>query len=400
MPVAINGILVFDPITDPSFLSFAMANNLDAVIPQLLAQGLMALREQVRMPWLVNRAYESLAGEKGSTVEVPYPARIAVNDVAPSNTPPVTADTTPEKISIPLDQWKEAPFYLTDKDKLEVMRGAIPMIASEAIKALANTVDAYILGMYKKFGGATGTAGTTPFTAGGGNTSPATQVRKVLNKQLAPNDPRHVVMDPDAEAAALELRAFQDASWSGSTMGLMEGELNRKFGFRWWMSQNVLTHTASSGFTSASVEGNFTKGVKVIELDGVGSLLAGDVLTIAGVTDPIVVAEDVTLSTGVGVEVTLTMPLVTPLADGSNVTLMGDHVANMAFHRDAIAFVTRPLDSTDEGLGGRVQSAVDPESGLTLRLEVTREHKRTRYSYDILYGAQVIRPEFGARLVG
>ena len=51
-------------------------------------------------------------------------------------------------------------------------------------------------------------------------------------------------------------------------------------------------------------------------------------------------------------------------------------------------------------IGSIMMSAADPVSGLVLRLEVTREHKRTRFSYDMLYGAMVVRREFGARLAG
>lgn len=390
-------------VLDQSILSrtpIVMANTLDVVIPQLLAQGMLALRENIRMPWLVNRRYETTAGKKHSTVEVPYPSRVAVNDVAPANVPPTTQDVAPEMVAIPCDQWKEAPFYLDDKSELEVMAGTIPMQASEAVKSLANTVDTHILGMYKKFGGAAGTAGTTPFSGSPGTTGIATQTRKVLNKQLSPMDPRHVVMDPDTEAAALELRAFQDASWSGSTEALIKGRLNEKFGFSWWMSQNVLSHTAGTGGGTMSVTSNVAKYAKTVTLtcSATGTLLAGDVLYVAGVTDPIVVAADVALIIGDNA-VALAMSVVTPLVATAAVTLAADHVANMAFHRDAIAFVTRPLEATGSGLG-HMEVAVDEESGLAMRLEVTREHKRTRYSFDMLYGAQVIRPEFGVRLVG
>src|SRR4051812_46998356 len=101
------------------------------------------------MPQLVNRGYEVLAGQKGSTIDVPIPSAITVQDVTPSNTPPSTADVQPTSTPITLSSWKEAPFYMTDKDMLEAMEGTIPMQASEAIKAIANQVNSDILALYK-----------------------------------------------------------------------------------------------------------------------------------------------------------------------------------------------------------------------------------------------------------
>ncbi len=379
-----------------------MANTLTAVTPKLLAQGLMALRENTVMPRLVNRQYEALAGQKGSTIDVPIPSAIAAVAVSPSNTPPATADVAPTSVAIALDQWFEAPFYLTDKDLLEAMDGTIPMQASEAIKSLGNNVDQYILGLAhgaNGFYGYQGTAGTTPFAT---DTSDATGARKILNNQLAPLDDRSFVVDPDAEANALDLRAFHDMSFSGSAQGIVEGRINRKLGFDWFMDQNVPTHTAGTAAGATTDAAGYALGVTTITLAsaGTGTILVGDVFTIAGDTQTYtVITGDTDVSDGG--TVTFAPALAVAITTSATaITLKATHVVNLAFHRDAIAFATRPLEQDASGLGAIIQSIVDPVSGLTLRLEITREHKRTRFSYDILYGAQVVRRELGTRVAG
>jgi hypothetical protein len=375
------------------------ANSLTNVVPQLLAQGLLALRQNVVMPALVNRSYEREAAERGDTVDVPIPSAITAQVVSPSNTPPSTEGVAPTKAQISLDQWIEAPFYLTDKEQLEVMSGTIPMQASEAIKAVANNVDNYILGLYAGVYGYAGTAGTTPFAS---DTTAATEARKVLNTQLAPLDDRRLVFDPEAEANALNLRAFQDMSFSGSAAAIVEGEINRKLGFDWFMDQNTPTHTAGTASGATTDNSGYAVGVKTVTLAsaGTGTILVGDVITFAGDTQTYVVtAGDSDVSDGgtISFEPGLQVAIET---SAHAITLKASHTVNLAFHRDAFAFASRPLMGTTQGLGGVVQSAVDPVSGLTLRLEVTREHKRTRWSYDILYGAKLVRRDLAVRLAG
>jgi len=379
-----------------------MANTLNEVTPQLLAMGLRALREQSFMPLVVNREYDEMAGQRGSTIDVPIPSAIAAQDVSPAATPPSTADVSPTSVPIALDQWKEAPFYLTDKDQMEVQRGTLPMQASEAVKSLANAVNNYILGLYTAIYGYTGTAGTTPFAS---DTSDATDARKILNTQLAPMDPRRMVIDPDAEANALNLRAFQDASFSTSGSAILEGQINRKLGFDWLMHQLVPTHTAGTAVNkTVTLTSDSAADATSVTLDndsGTSTLLEGDIISFAGHSQTYVVTADATLTTG-GVSVSIDPPL-QQAVDGSGtavaVTVRDDHTVNLAFHRDAIAFATRPLAGSNHP-NAVIEQRVDQASGLALRLEVSREHKRDRFSFDVLYGAAVIRPELAVRLAG
>ena len=205
------------------------------------------------------------------------------------------------------------------------------------LEAIANDVNATLLGLGRKFYGMVGTPGTTPFST----VVDATNARKVLNSQLAPVNDRRIVLNPEAGAQVVSLAKATNAA------GLKEG----------------------------------------------------DILTIAGDAQTYVVTEAVSLA--VGNTAVKIYPGLARLTTGSEaVTVSGSHVMNLAFHRDAIAFATRPLMDSANGLGNLIQSAVDPVSGLSLRLEVSREHKRTRFSYDILYGADVVRRELGCRIAG
>lgn len=309
-------------------------NDLSKVVDKLLAQGLLALRGTCVMPRLVNSDYSNLAAQQGASIDVPIPSAIKAQAVTPGATSQDTGDISPVSATIKLDRWMEAPFYLTDKDLMEANRGVIPMQASEAVKAIANDVNATLLGLGRKFYGMVGTPGTTPFST----VVDATNARKVLNRQLAPVNDRRIVLDPDAEAAALGLSGFADVSKSGDARPIIDGTIGRKYGFDWAMDQQVPSFEAS--------------------------VMTEGALTVNGANEA------------------------------------GAQVVSLAFHRDAIAFSTRPLMDSANGLGNLTQSAVDPVSGLSLRLEVSREHKRTRFSYDILYGADVVRRELDCRIAG
>lgn len=371
------------------------------ILSTICAMGLNTLRERVVMPRIVNRDYEQAITSRTrfSTVNVAVPAAVATRTVSPAVVPPSVSSVTPTNVAVTLTEWKEAPFTMTDKDLSQVDHGILPMQAAEAIRSLANDIDVFLFGKYVKFYGYAGTAGTTPFAD---DLSAYLTARKLGFDQLMPKDNRYMILNTDAEANALNLRAFQDASFRGDREGIIEGEIGRKLGALWLLSDNVPTHTTgAAGTPLIDLGAGYAAGVAAVHMDGFTTKPSvGDVFSIAGSsqTYTVLTASDLV---GTDSDITFSPVLDQAVADDDAVTFKATHAVNLLLHRDAMAFAMAPLLETIE-VPGLVNQAVviDEESGLSLRLEVTRQHKQYQWSFDALWGASVIRPELGVRLAG
>jgi hypothetical protein len=383
-----------------------MANTISNILAKILARGLLALREQAIMPRLVNGDYSSQAAEKGDTIDVPIPSAVTATDVAPSNTPPAPSSSAPTKVQIELNNWKKADFYLTDKEMVEIDKNAhfMPMQMSEALRALANAVNEDIHAEYLGVYGYTGTAGVTPFAS---TVTDATNARKVLHQQRAPRMDRRGVLDFDGEANALALSPFADAEKTGSTGVKIEGEIGRKYGIDWFADDAVITHTAGTLATPGGVVGSTTAagatslGIKSASAQG--NINIGDIFTIAGDSQTYVAGATVSaIVSGTQQAVAINPPLKVAATAGNAITFKGTHVVNLAFHRDAFAFANRPLvaSTQDMALGSQIVSMTDPQTGITLRLEVSRQYKQVVWEFDILWGAKLVRPELATRIAG
>jgi len=370
------------------------------VVQTAVAMGLDALRQQVVLPKIVNRSYEDRIGpaaRQGSTVNVAVPSAITTRSVTADVVPPAVTAVTPTSVSITLDQWKEAPFAMSDQAISQVQKGLLPMQMSESVKSLSNTIDDYLWSLIDSTGGVygyTGTAGTTPFAS---NVSQYLDARAIANNQLMPMDNRFVILDADAEANALQLTAFLDASAAGSKETIVEGEIGYKLGARWAMSQNVSTHTETNSPSSWLVnDASVAVGDTTITVDGgSGAPVEGDVFVVAGSS------QTYQVSSATSTVITMTPAVQYAYADNAALTFKGSYVANLLLHRDLIGFAMAPLMETEQFQGGSMSAtAVDEDSGLALRLEVTRQYKQYQWSFDALYGGAVIRPELGVIIAG
>jgi hypothetical protein len=383
-----------------------VANSFTNIMPKILARGLMVLREQVSVVRLVNADLKSEAAQKGASIDVPIPSAVTATDVTPSATQPALVDTTPTIVTVNLNNWKEARFHLTDKDlqEIDAQNNFLPMQSQEAIRSLANAINASVLAEYKGVYGYVGTAGTTPFAT---TAAAATDARKVLNRQLAPRDNRRGVVDFDAEANALLLGPFADASQTMENGVKIEGEIGRKYGFDWFSDDQIPTHTLGAAGT-ALLDDTVARavGIKTLHMDGFTTKPSvGDIFTIAGDTQTYTVTASTTLvGTDSDVSFEPGLKVAIPAADGNEaVTFKATHVVNLAFHRDAFAVAMRPLESSKPGGGENISSITsmtDPKTGISMRLELTRVHKAWVWSFDCLWGAKLVRAALATRIAG
>jgi hypothetical protein len=381
----------------------ANTNTTTSVVNTIFAGALMALREMSVMPRYVNRQYESEAGAPYSAIDVPIPSALSASAVTPSYVPPDDDGISPSKVTLTLDKWYETAFFVNDKEVQEIARGVVDGQLSEAVRGLANQVDSDILALYKGVYGWGGVAGTTPFA---NDMSEFLTARAALSRQLAPKDPRYCVMDEDAEANISALRLLLDRAMRGETTTLQTGEIGKLYNVLFAMDNNMPTHTSGTYTTGYTVDGaHATTGVKSIDVTGgaLGTLVEGDVITFAGHDQTYTLTAAGTGGSTV-TAIAIEPGLQVALAGSEAITLKASHTVNLLFHRDAFALAARPMEASDPfGLankGGIRRSVMDPVSGLSLTMEITRQHYRTRVALSSLYGVQLVRRELASRIAG
>jgi|11BtaG_2_1085332.scaffolds.fasta_scaffold30919_2 hypothetical protein len=372
-----------------------MANTITNVVPKLVGLMLPKLRAHSVMPRLVNRDFDTLGAQPGSSIDVPIPPSITTAAVTAAATPAATSDITLSTVNVPLSSWNEAAFYMTDKDLLEVQGDKLPGVVDAALASIVEKIDTDILEATMNGHGLADDQSASVFNAIADVTAP----QKLLNKNKVARGDRFCVFDTDAEANLLALEQFTSGDYvTGFPFESGDVGLQQKMGMAWVMSQNVRTHTAGGANANYDLNGASSAGDKTITVDtGSGTILEGDTLTIGSYNYG--VASTVGGSTVTSI--TLNQGLLEDVADGASIALISTgatNTGNVAFHRDAVVFVSRPFQASNAAIAS--QTISDPVSGLSLRLEVTREHKRDRWSIDALYGTKVVRPEGVVKVIG
>ena len=370
-----------------------MANSF-VTIKDFARAALPRLIDHLVFPNLIYKDFsDDFSAMKGDTIQVRKPVVLEAKDFNASSG--VNAqDMLESTVDVTLDK------IATVDVGIEALQGATSIddltrvFIDPAAAALAEKINRDGLKLYQDVYTCVGTAGETPASL-----SAFANARKALNQHKAPASGRSAVWDPEADAAFTALDAIVHAEKSGSNQALREGSIGRVMGMDHFMSQGVCQHkTGITAATAVKVSGAVAAGAKVLSLSGsslAGKLVKGDLLKIGDQTYTVTQDSGAAASNAIAnVHVSPALPAITA---NTEVTLIGSHTANLAFHPMAFAFVTRPLTAP-----GGVESYVTNYNGVSLRVVrgYDMQHKREMLSMDVLYGFQTLYPELAVRVLG
>ena len=367
--------------------------------PSIIAkEALMQLRNNTVMANLVHRDYsqEFVAGV-GNTVSIRKPATFEAKEFNRASGIQIQ-DATEGSDTVVLDKLLDVSFEVTCEQLTMDIGDFSEQLLIPAMQGFANKIELYLLGLYNDVPHAYGTAGTTP-----GAVSDITGTRKILNDNKVPFANRNLVIDTAAEDKFLQLSTFHEADKLGDNgTAIREASLGRKFGFNIFMDQNVITHskgTLSGTAGTIKVKGAVTAGATQLVIDGTelaGTLVKGDIISID--SKSYVIKENATAADN---EITVKVyPATVAITDDTDVTITGNHTANLAFHKNAFALVTRPL-ALPRGLGSEQKAIVNYDGfGLRVIYDYNSQYKKDVISIDLLCGVKTLNSELACRLLG
>lgn len=376
-----------------------MANTL--LTPSVIArEALATLYAQTVMLPLVHRDYSPEFAQVGDTVTIRKPATFTANEFTSSIT---VQDAAESSVAVQMNKHVDVSFAVTSKELTLSISDFSAQLMQPAMEAIAQKVDTYLLGLYVDTYKTVGTAGTTPSTV-----ADFTGVNREFDLAKVPLAERRLVFDAYAKDKFTQIASFFEADKVGDNgTALREASIGRKFGIDNFLGQNISAHSNGSVAHTGTfaVNGAVSAGATTMNVDGSTSLTgtwnAGSVFTVAGVTGSFVVTANNTASGNAmtGVSFFPAAPA-GGFADNAVVTRVANHTPNLAFHRTAFAFVSRPL-ALPMGVG-EGQAAIVNYGGLGLRVVYGYDisTKKDTVSVDLLCGVKTLDAARAVRLLG
>ena len=344
---------------------------------------------------------------KGQTVTSPVAPAATASDITPGVTPPNDGDQVIGKVDMTITKARRVPVRWNGEEKLALDNNGASYNTilrdqfAQAMRTLANEVEADVAGLAIGASRAVGTAGTTPFAT---NLKDSALALKALQDNGAPKGDLQLVIDTTAGANMRTLGQLTKANEANDDSLLRRGVLLDVHGFAIRESAQVVTPASGTGASATTNAAGYAVGATAITLAsaGTGTIVAGDVITFAGDTNQyVVVAGDTDVSNGG--TITLAKPGLRKAipAAATAITVAPTSTRNLAFARSAIALATR-IPALPEGGDSADDRMIvtDPVSGLSFEIAIYRQYRQVQYEVSLAWGCAMVKPEHSIILLG
>ena len=379
----------------------------------------------------VDRQLDSQFQKVGASIQVRRPVMFEASSGATLGS---ATDIEERAATVTLDSREKVHFEITSQDMTLSVEDMTERFIRPAMEELAQKVETDIAGVYTNIGNFSGTPGTTPGTF----LSVAT-AGSVLSKLGVPMNERSLFVNADAAVSLAD--GLKGVFPTDIASKAIEEAMVGRYG-RWdiFESNSLATHTVGVNTGTPLVNGtaqNTTYALagdtwtQSLITDGwtndtADILLAGDVITIAGVNavnrrtrqdtgdlQTFTVTADAAAGATTGpATLTISPPMITsgpyqtvtaaPAEDAVITVKTGvggaTHPQNLGFHKNAITLAMAPLDMPEDG----ASSARESFKGISIRsvrqYDITND--KTVFRFDILYGIKAQNPDFAVRLTG
>jgi len=383
----------------------------------------------LQMAAKVDRQLDSQFRKVGASIDVRRPVMFTSSDGATLGT---ATDIEEKAATVTLDNRKKVHFAVTSQDLTLKIEDFNSRYIQPAMAELAQQVESSIADSYKQIGNFVGTPGTAPSTF-----LEVGAAAKTLTKLGTPMNVRWCAFyDEDASLALADgLKSVFPTEIAKKA--IEEAAIGRYSKFMMYENQSLKLHTVGVATGTPLINGasqdvtydaSGAAWSQSLVTDGwtnstTGILLAGDVITIAGVnsvnrktrTDTgdlqtFVVTADADSGASTGpATLTISPPMITSgpyqtvtaaPADGAAITVKtgaggSSHKQNLAFHPNAITLAMAPLDLPTEG----AQASRESFDNISIRTvaQYAIGTDTTTYRFDILYGVKAQNPDFAVR---
>lgn len=383
-----------------------MSNTLTNLAPDLYAALDVVSRELVGLVPSVSRDSSLARAALNQTIRSFVAPSASSSNITPGQLPPNDGSQTIANRTISISKSKYVAVRNNGEEELAMDSGPgmsnIRMSQfAQAMRVLANEVEADLAALYVSASRAVSPAGTTLFDAA--NYRDIANVRKILVDNGADPSDMTLVLNTLAGAAFRGNATYVNADSAGTTDILRQGVLLDVHGMKIRESAQIRSVVAGTSAGSTVNAAGYAIGATELTLSsaGTGAIIAGDVVTFQGDANKyVVVSGDTDVSNGGSITIASPGLLSAMIASTRTITVDASVDKNMAFSRNAIHLVTRaPARPSQGDTATDVMLIQDPRSGLGFEVSMYKEYRQVRFEVSLAWGVAVIKPEHLALLI-